>query len=105
MTNSEQSPVKEVLWQCMGVPDAVSLLGKKQYQYGVQGMIAKSHLHQSTCRRGAHIRAWKPLLLEQKGRLSSKLFRARQAELPSMSMSRSTDLLVLYTRPNGRSSA
>lgn len=57
----------------------------------LQATTTKSRQRQSTCRRGVHTGAWKLPLWEQSASLLSKLFKARQAELLSTSMSKSIE--------------
>ena len=65
---------------------------KRQLVNCLQATTARSHQLQITCRRGVHTEALKLPLWEQRANLSSKLFKARQAELLSTSMSKSTEL-------------
>ena len=64
---------------------------RRQLVNCLQATTTKSRQRQSTCRRGVHTGALKLPLWEQKVSLSSKLFKARLAELLSTSMSKSTE--------------
>ncbi len=57
----------------------------------LQATTTKSRQRRSTCRTGVHTGALKLPLWEQRASLSSRLFKARQAELLSTIMSKSIE--------------